>query len=138
MGKTLLPRHLDFFTARMDEHSAVARLEPIPSEDEYLFRIVRVSDSRNDVIVHLTDAYHYGLADLFARPRQLRSGSFVVLGLPHGSFDDDVVAAARARRIGVGHIGKLMGALNYERVWEYMTPEERDKQNREGGKAPTP
>ena len=127
MGKVLRQEHLNFFTSRMDDHSRVNTWRPIPDEHEYLFLIRRrLNQSENNVIIHLTDAYRYGLAEFFARPRQLRSGSsFVVMGMPHATAPLDVIQEAKNARIGVGHIGKFMGALNYKNVWEYMTPDER-------------
>ena len=128
MGRVLRPEHISYFTDRMDDHDKVDHWEIIDNQDEYLFRIKRmVAGSRSDVVVHLTDAYRYGLAEFFARPDQLVAYSFVVLGLPHGDFGEDVVEAAKRKRIGVGHIGKFMGALNFRNIWEYMTPEERNR-----------
>ena len=126
MGKALRREHLNFFTARLDEHSRISTWELIDDEHEYLFRVVRtLSGSTNDVIVHLTDAYLYGLAEFFASPRQLRTGSFVVIGMPHASAAPEVIDEMKQRRIGIGHIGKFMGALNNRNIWEYMTPAER-------------
>lgn len=126
MGKVLRPEHLGFFTARMNEHDRVASWEPIPNKHEYLFRITRLPSANNTkVIVHLTDAYLYTNAEFIARPKQLRSGSFVVLGMPHASVDPEVIETAREHRIGIGHIGKFMGALTYKNIWEYMTSDER-------------
>ena len=128
MGRVLRPEHISYFTDRMDDHDKVDNWEIIDDQDDYLFRIKRtVSSSKSDVVVHLTDAYRYGLAEFFARPDQLLAGSFVVLGLPHGDFDDAVVEEAKKKRIGIGHIGKFMGAINYRNIWEYMTPEERNR-----------
>ena len=99
---------------------------PIVNEHEYLFRIRRtLSGSESDVIVHLTDAYRYGLAEFFARPKQLRAGSYVVIGMPHADADSEVIEKAKKHRIGIGHIGKFMGALNSTKIWEYMTTDER-------------
>jgi hypothetical protein len=52
--------------------------------------------------------------------------------MPHADFDTDVVEVAKKARIGIGHIGKFMGALNYTNIWEYMTPDERkQKENQQ-------
>ena len=126
MGKILRPEHIRFFTVRMSEHDRVSNWLPIENQHEYLFRVRRkLRGSESDVIVHLTDAYRYGLAEFFARPKQLRPGSYVVIGMPHAGADPEVVEKAKEHRIGIGHIGKFMGALNYKKIWEYMTPEER-------------
>lgn len=135
MGKVLRREHITFFTARMDEHNLVSGWEPIANKDEYLFRIKRrLTGTDDDVIVHLTDAYRYGLAEFFARPDQLRAGSFIVLGMPHADAALDVIELAKKHRIGVGHIGKFMGALNYNKIWEYMTAEERRREQEAQGR----
>ena len=132
MGKALRQEHIAYFTARMDEHDRVVNWEPIANEYEFLFRIRRTLDgSRSDVIAHLTDAYRYGLAEFFAGPKPLGAGSFVVMGMPHADADLEVVEIAKKHRIGIGHIGKLMGALNYKNIWEYMTPDERRRKEEE-------
>lgn len=126
MGKTLRPEHIDFFTSRMDDHDKVISWTVIADDHEYLFRIRRkIFGSENDVLVHLTDVYNYGLADFYARPGQLGSGSYVVIGMPHASADLEVIEYAKTHQIGVGHIGKFMGALNYRKIWEYMTADEK-------------
>ena len=132
MGKVLRPEHLNFFTSRMDDHSRVTNWELIDDEHEYLFKIRRtLSGKPNDLLVHLTDAYRYGLAEFFARPRQLRAGSYVVIGMPHASAASDVIDEMKQQSIGIGHIRKFMGALNYKNTWEYMTPDERQQEERQ-------
>ena len=126
MGKALRPEHITFFTARMNEHSRVSNWEPISNQHEYLFRIRRtLSGAKTDVIVHLTDAYRYGLAEFYARPNELRAGSYVVIGMPHADADLEAIETAKEHQIGIGDIGRFMGALNHKKIWEYMTPEER-------------
>lgn len=132
MGKALRPEHIAFFTTRMDEHHLVINWVPMDYAHEYLFRIRRkLAGRESDVMVHLTDAYRYGLAEFFARPDQLRAGSYVVIGMPHADADDEVIEIAKKERIGIGHIDKFMGALNYRKIWEYMTPEERQQEEEE-------
>ena len=122
MGKALRTEHISFFISRMNEHDRVICWEPITNQDEFLFRIRRtINDSESDVIVHLTDAYRYGLAEFFARPKELRAGSYVVIGMPHADADPETIEEAKKHRIGIGHIGKFMGALNRKNMWQYMT-----------------
>ena len=64
-------------------------------------------------------------------PAALGAGSFVVMGMPHADADLEVVEIAKKHRIGIGHIGKSMGALNYKNIWEYMTPDERRRKEEE-------
>ena len=132
MGKALRPEHITFFTARMNDHNRVSNWMLIADQHEYLFRITRtLSGSESDVTVHLTDAYRYGLAEFFAHPNQLRAGSYVVIGIPHADADPEVIEKAKEHRIGIGHIGKFMGALNYTNIWEYMIPDERREKEEE-------
>ena len=132
MGKSLRQEHITFFTVRMSEHSLVSNWEPIPDEHEYLFKIVRtLPGAQSDVVVHLTDVYRYGLAEFFARPEQLRAGSFVVLGMPHADAAPDAIETAKKERIGIGHLGKFMGALTQKDIWEYISPDERRQKEEE-------
>ena len=132
MGKALRQEHIDFFTARMNEHDRVINWEPIASQDEYLFKITRTfSGSKRDAIVHLTDAYRYGLAEFYARPDQLRAGSYVVMGMPHADAAAEVIEMAKLAHIGIGHIVKFMGALTHKNIWEYISPDERRQKEAE-------
>ena len=128
MGKALHWQHINFFTTRMDEHNLVKNWHPIEHQDEYLFNVTRTLNRvQSDVLVHLSDAYRYGMAEFFARPKQLKPGSFVVIAMPHASVDDAVIEKAKGYGIGIGFIGKFMGALNYQNIWEYMTPDEKKR-----------
>lgn len=132
MGRELRSEHLAFFHARMTEHDVVEAVDVLPNNDEYVFRITRTR-GRSAVNVHLTDAYSYGKVEYASRPNEIQRGSFVVLGLPHGSYEDKVMEGARRDGIGIGHIGKLMGALNSDRAWEYETPDEKANRWRHEG-----
>lgn len=134
MGKNLRPEHLNFFYNRMAEHDRVSSFDPLPSEGDYLYVIHRTK-GWPDVTVHLSDAYDYSFAEYIGRPDQLKRNSFAVIALPHAhSAAAAVVDNARDDGIGVGNIGKFMGALNYEKVWTYLTPDERkERDNAERG-----
>ncbi len=132
MGKALRPEHLTFFTARMKEHDRVVNCVLIENKHEYLFKVRRkLSGSEEDVIVHLTDAYRYGRAEFYARPDELKAGSYVVIGMPHANAAAEVVEEAKEDRIGIGPVGKFMGALTQKNIWEYMSQEERQQKERE-------
>ena len=131
MGKALRREHIDYFTSRMTEHDRVINWVIIVNQHEYLFKISRtLPGSASDVIVHLTDAYRYGLAEFFARPNELKVGSYIVLGMPHADVASEVIEEAKRHRIGIGHIGKFMGALNYEKIWEYLTRTNENRKRR--------
>jgi hypothetical protein len=119
----------------MTEHDLVASYDPLDNEDEYLYLITR-HRGLPAVRVHLSDAYEYTRAEFLARPAEVtQRNSFVVLGLPHAlGPDDELIAEARGRGVGIGKIGKLMGALNIRDVWSYETPEEqRDRKRKARG-----
>jgi hypothetical protein len=111
----------------MIEHTCVERWEPLDNAVEYLYLIER-KRGLPDVRVHLSDAYEYSRGEYLARPEEVAGGNvFVVLGDPHASGPSAaLVAEARKDRVGIGHIGKFMGALNSRNVWEYEAPEERE------------
>ena len=132
MGKDLRSEHISFFTDRMDEHHLVGSWEVIDNQHEYLFKVRRtLFGSESEVVVHLTDAYCYSLAEFYVRPNQLQAGSYVVIGMPHADAEREVIELAKKERIGIGHNKKFMGALNLENVWEYLSPEEREQKREE-------
>lgn len=99
---------------------------PLDNQEEYVYLIIRERDLP-DVRVHVTDAYQYSRAWYLARPKEVRKrNSFIVCGyFGPGPAGGGYVDEAKAAGIGIGTVGKLMGALNYRDVWEYQTPEER-------------
>jgi hypothetical protein len=110
----------------MNEHSCVANWEPLDNDDEYLYLIKRTR-GLPEVRVHLSDAYEYSRAEYLSRPAEvIKRNSFIVLGDPNANVaHGDLVAEAGSDGIGIGKIGKFMGALNSRNVWEYEAPEER-------------
>jgi hypothetical protein len=98
--------------------------EPLDNYDEYLYRIIRTQGP--EVRVHLSDAYDYSRAEYLARPAEVLRDSFIVLGLPHAhDATPTLIAEARSDGVGIGKIGKFMGALNSRDVSAYETLEER-------------
>ena len=126
MGKELHRSHLAFFRARMTDHTAVSKYHVIHSGDHYLFNVDLVKGS--SIIVLLTDAYQFGLADTLLMPKNI---DYVVMGMPHAGYSEDAARVLKAKHIGIGHIGKFMGAINTPKPWEYRTPEERKADQKE-------
>jgi hypothetical protein len=112
----------------MQDHSNVAEIEDVSSDDEYLFRITRAKQ-RDRILVWISDAYLFTDIDYHNRTSELERGDFILVGKPEGGVQVDE-ALIEAERIGVGQIGKLMGALNARNMWEYLTPEEREERRR--------
>jgi len=107
---------VSFFEARMTKHSRVERFTRMLIADEYVYAIER-TDGFGSVNVFLSDAYRFGRADYVGRPNQITRGDFILIARPEADFDVSLVERARKNGIGIGKIGKLMGALNYKSVW---------------------
>jgi hypothetical protein len=110
----------------MDEHDRVEQCRQITVEGEYVFEIERKSPLPT-VRVHLSDAYDYGHWEYTSRPKLIGRGDFILIAGFNTRFDESLVEIARKDGIGIGGIGKLMGALSWEKVWLYQSPEERSK-----------
>lgn len=126
MGIDLNPQIVKFFMQRMSDHSAVAACKQIDDEESFLFYLER-NNGMPPLTVHLSDAYFYGIHDFLTRPKILKGGDFVLVARPEGGFGDDVVEMATPLSIGIGQIGKFMGAINKAKCWEYITPDERKR-----------
>ena len=125
MSKDLHPSILTFFQERMASHNNVTSVTDISTEEHFLFSIERAKN-RDKITVWLSDAYLFTDADLYAKPDTVMAGDFIIVAKPEGGFfiDHSVI---EQHRIGVGMIGKFMGALNKPQMWTYLTPEEREK-----------
>lgn len=126
MGKELRRQHLGYFSARMKEHTAVSDCKAIYSKDHYLFKIELLKGGSINVL--LTDAYQFSLADTLLMPENI---DYVVMGMPHAGYSEDAARVLKANHIGIGKIGKFMGAINTPKPWEYRTPEERKEDQKE-------
>ena len=128
MSDKLTPSIVTFFLARMGEHNRVASYRQIEA-DECLFELSR-NDGLPNVTVHLSNAYEYTDGEYIARPSQIGRGDFVLIARPEAIWNDDVpmqiVETARGDGIGIGKIGKLMGALNFAEIWKFRTRGERE------------
>ena len=120
----LYPSIISFFEQRMATHSQVERCTRLPVKDEYVYELLR-KDGKPRVIVFLSDAYSYGLPDYVSRPKIVGTNSFILIARPEAGFDAALVARAKNDKIGIGGIGKMMGAINYNRVYEYQTTNEK-------------
>ena len=112
---------ISFFEKVMQEHSHVSRCERVQAsaEDEYVYEITR-TDDLPPVTVHVSGAYEYTLGDYIARPKEIKSGGFIVTSSFGGRIEPSAVERARSDRIGLGQVQELMGALNYREVWKYQ------------------
>lgn len=125
MGKDLHPSIRTFFLGRMDEHDAVSAVDLLPDDDDILYELRRARFG-DTITVWLSDAYLFTDADFHNRPGNIGAGDYIIVGKPEGgiSVDYDLI---RQYNIGVGKIGKFMGALNFPETWRFLTAEEREK-----------
>ena len=114
-----------FFLERMEGHSCVVTCNEVACEDGgYIFQIERTR-GLPAVKVYISDAYDYGYWEYLSRPAAIGRGDFIFLTGFTSASDEETVDLAKKDGIGLGPLRKLMGALSYERVWEYKLPEER-------------
>lgn len=115
-----------FFEQKMRTHSRVERCIRLPSNNGYFIYAVERKDGLPAVTVHISDAYSYGFAEFASRPREIGSGDFIIVSHFAGDVPADVVEHARKAHIGVGIVGKFMGALNSRETWKYRSPAEKE------------
>lgn len=125
MSKDLHPSIRTFFLARMNDHDAVSAVDLLPNDDDFIYELRR-SRFRDTITVWLSDAYLFTDADFYNRPGALSEGDYIIVGKPEGGIAVDY-ELIRQYKIGVGKIGKFMGAINLPEPWRFLTPEEREK-----------
>jgi hypothetical protein len=113
-----------FFTTKMGEHNCVRQCTRIMPNDEYIYRLDR-TNQLSSVNVYLSDAYHFGYADFLGRPDNIRRCDFILIARPEADYDPDLTQEAKLAGIDLGKIGKLLGALNYNNVYEYVAPNQK-------------
>lgn len=125
MGKDLHPSIRTFFLDRMHEHDAVSAVDLLPDEDNFLYELRRPR-FQDTITVWLSDAYLFTDAEFHNRPANIGAGDYIIVGKPEGGIavDYDLI---RQYNIGVGKIGKFMGALNIREAWRFLTTEEKEK-----------
>jgi hypothetical protein len=117
MGKDLHYTIPIFFEKRMNDHSMVASLRRLPNDDETIYEIRR---NRYDdtVRVWLSDHYHHTEMDIYNRPREIRSGDYILIARPEAADE----GGYSLENIRVGKLRDFMGALNKRQMWKYEPP----------------
>lgn len=123
MGKNLHPSILPFVIDRMQFHQDVSNLEDISTAEHYMFRLTRFN-RMCDVVVLLSDCYHFGEFDYLSKPPELNNGGFVLIARPESSFSNDIQHHIKKDRVIIGKIGILLGALRIDEYWNYVRPKE--------------
>jgi len=127
MGKTLNTGTLSFFMQKMNVHTMVERVRPIPDVAHHVFELAR-KEGRPITKILYSDAYEFGDADMLFMP----SGIDFVLITPHSGYDDNIRRKLSQRRIGIGDMTKLMAALNVHEMWTFRLKSEKKKDEEEG------
>lgn len=127
MGTNLHRQNVAFFSERMDEHTAVSGWDRVEPYSDYVFIINR--RRYRGIKILLTDAYRFSEAEALLMPDGI---DYVLMGAPHASYDDELRRMLAERKIGLGHIGKFMGAINKAKFWEHRTPAEIEMDDEDG------
>jgi hypothetical protein len=114
MGKNLHYSILPFVKKALAEHTNVSKIEMINDSDFYIIKVYRNFGS--DLHVVLSDDYYFGDYAQIEAHSILKDGGFILIARPEAtnSEGNDVKS-----RIGVGKIGRLLGALNKPDYWTH-------------------
>ncbi len=127
MGKDLHPTIMPFVLSRMEFHQDVMKVEDISTKEHYMFRLTRRKGLR-DVIVLVSDCYHFSEFDYLSKPAELNNGGFILLAKPESSFPNNLQHHVKEDKIIIGKISILLGALRVDEFWTYEKPvEEKPK-----------
>lgn len=121
MGKNLHYSILPFITKAFDNHNAIKSYKIIPDQDFYIFEIKRKFGYK-DLYVVLSDDYSLGDYAIITRHFILKNGGFILIARPEAS---DNTENDPFTKLGIGKIGKLLGALNKDDFWDYEILEKK-------------
>lgn len=121
MGKDLHPTIMPFVISRMEFHQDVISVEDISNSEHYMFRLTRRNGLR-DVVVLVSDCYHFSEFDYLSKPAELNDGGFILIAKPESSFPNDLQHHVKEDKIIIGKIGILLGALRIDEFWTYEKP----------------
>lgn len=122
MGKDIHYSLISFFEERMKGHDKVESYSRQDDPNDILYTIDRTA-GLSTLTVYLSDAYAFTLNDYYSKPEILQKGDFILVTKPEASYNSAAEDVARIEGIGLGPIGKLMGALNKRDVSTYVIPE---------------
>lgn len=118
MGKDLHYSIRPFIEQALNNHSAVESIESISLDDYYAYKVNR-RKGMSSLVVVLSDDYYFGSSSLENKPSILKDGGFFLIAKPEAKkFEGN----EPNEKLGIGKIGKLLGALNQEDFWNYEPP----------------
>ena len=123
MGKDLHYSIRPFIERALNSHFAVERFELIDNDEYFIYKVYRRNEM-SEIIVVLSDDYYFGSASLQNKPAILKDGGFFLIARPEASgFEGN----EPLEKLGIGKIGKLLGALNKEDFWNYEPPKKDEE-----------
>jgi len=126
MGKNLHPTIMPFVMEKMQFHQDVIKVIDISTNEHYMYRLSRRKEMR-DVVVLISDCYHFGEFDYLSKPTELNDGGFILIARPESSFPNNIQQHMKDDKIIIGKIGILLGALRIDEYWTYERPQEEVK-----------
>lgn len=118
MGKDLHYSILPFIKNALIGHDKVLDVISIPDPDFFIFQIIRAG-KLSSLYVVLSDDYHFGDYNKMIKHSILKDGGFILLARPEANNFD---ANEPNNKIGIGKIGKLLGAIHRDDFWNYTPP----------------
>lgn len=125
MGKDLHPSIMPFVKKRMENHQNVLKIVDISTNEYYMFNLIR-SYGLRDVVVLISDCYHFSEFDYHSKPVELNNGGFILIAKPESSFTSELQNDFKQDKIIIGRIGILLGALRIDRFWTYEKPSDEN------------
>lgn len=116
----------DFFEGCMHKHTRVASVARI-GEGLYDIQLI---DNRT-IRTFICECYSFGIAEFHESFERLGNLNAVVINSNWCGYSFDLKLYGRERNVGVFDIKGFMAALNFERYWEYLTDDERERLNQE-------
>jgi len=126
MGKDIHPSIMPFVIRKMEFHQDVAKVEDISNKEHYMFRLTRRNGLR-DVIMLVSDCYHFSEFNYLSKPVELNDGGFILIAKPESSFPNGLQQHVKEDKVIIGKIGILLGALRIDKYWTYEKPGEEAK-----------
>lgn len=117
MGKDLHYSIRPFIENALKNHPIVIAVKPIQIDNYYAYEIER--KNMDSVILVLSDDYFLGENSIHNKPEILKNGGFFLKARPEGGGIEESIPE---EKLGIGRIGKLLGALNREDFWNYEPP----------------
>ena len=101
----------------MREHSIVESFRVLPNDDEIIYEI-RPNRYGDTVRVWLSDHCHHTEMDFYNRPREIRSGDYILIARPEAADE----GGYSLDNIRIGKLKDFMGALTKRHMWKYEPP----------------